>query len=167
VCENNGYAITTSLLASHAQTNITKRAQSYAMPGVSVDGQDVESVYAAASEAVGRARGGGGPTLIEAKTYRFDEHEAGLVVRGKPYRAIEEVERCKTQCDPIVLFRKKLLKNGFREAELESIESEAVAAVQEAIRFAEGSPFPEPSTLYDYMYSNPILYPPKSRLFTV
>src|ERR1700733_12257316 len=72
VCENNGYAITTSLARSHAQTSIAKRAESYGMPGIAIDGQDFLAVYAAASEAASRARRGEGPTLIEAKTYRFD-----------------------------------------------------------------------------------------------
>src|SRR5277367_3274508 len=73
-CENNGYAITTSLARSHGQPNIAKRAEAYGMPGVSVDGQNAGAVYEVTQEAVLRARRGEGPTLIEAMTYRFDEH---------------------------------------------------------------------------------------------
>jgi acetoin:2,6-dichlorophenolindophenol oxidoreductase subunit alpha len=77
LCENNGYAITTSVARSHAQPDIAKRADSYGMPGVVVDGQDLLAVYEAVSKAAARARRGDGPTLIEAKTYRFDEHVVG------------------------------------------------------------------------------------------
>src|SRR5690349_21225627 len=101
LCENNGYAITTSLSASHAQTRLAKRAESYGMPGVSVDGQDVGAVYAAASQAVQRARNAQGPTLIEAMTYRFDEHNVGLAIPGKPYRAAEEIAEQRATRDPI------------------------------------------------------------------
>lgn len=157
-CENNGYAITTSLARSHAQTDIAKRAQAYGMPGVTLDGQDVRAVYAAASEAVARARRGEGPTLIEAKTYRFDEHNVGLIVPGEPYRTAAEIEEYKTRRDPIVMFRAVLLAEGC-SGELAAIEAEVAAAVEEAIRFGEDSPVPEPASLYDYMYSNPIGYP--------
>src|SRR5580658_6155329 len=76
-CENNGYAITTSVAMSHAQPSIAKRAAGYGLLGVEVDGQQVSAVYDATSAAVARARSGHGPTLIEAKTYRFDEHQVG------------------------------------------------------------------------------------------
>jgi pyruvate dehydrogenase E1 component alpha subunit len=157
-CENNGYAITTSLARSHAQTDIAKRAQAYGMPGVTVNGQDVRAVYAATSEAVARARRGDGPTLIEAKTYRFDEHNVGLIIPGEPYRTAAEIEEYKTRRDPVVMFRAVLLAEGYGD-ELAAIEAEVTAAVEEAIRFGEDSPMPEPATLYDYMYSHPIDYP--------
>jgi TPP-dependent pyruvate/acetoin dehydrogenase alpha subunit len=159
LCENNGYALTTSLESSHGQPNIAKRAEGYGMRGIAVDGQDVRVVYAAASDAVGRARGGQGPTLIEAKTYRFDEHEVGLVVPGKPYRTAEEVQHQTTHRDPILLYRQELLDTGFSEAELGAIEADVTAAVLEAIQFAEESPLPNPATLHDYLYSNPISRP--------
>lgn len=163
LCENNGYAISTSLAASHAQTSIAKRADAYGMPGVVVDGQDVTAVYDATHEAVERARRGEGPTLIEAKTYRFDEHQVLLYVPGVPYRSAEEVAEYRNNRDPIALFRRVLLADGHCEAELSEIENEVAQAVAEAIRFAEESPLPDPATLYDYMYSQPINYPPKSR----
>src|SRR5580658_3224070 len=77
LCENNGYAITTSLASSHGQPDIALRASGYGMCGLTVDGQQVSAVYDATSAAVARARSGHGPTLIEAKTYRFDEHQVG------------------------------------------------------------------------------------------
>jgi pyruvate dehydrogenase E1 component alpha subunit len=160
LCENNGYAITTSIARSHGQPNIAKRAEAYGMPGIVVDGQDVGAVHAVTAEAVARARRGEGPTLIEAQTYRFDEHQVGLFIRGTPYRSRQEVERYKTQRDPIALFKKALLAAGQGAQQVQAIEDEVVAEVREAIRFAEDSPMPDPATLYDYMYSNPILYPP-------
>ena len=158
VCENNGYAITTSVARSHGQTDIAKRAEGYGMPGVSVDGQSFVAVYEAAAEAVARARGGDGPTLLEAKTYRFDEHQVGLFIRS-PYRAASEVEEFRAHRDPIVLYRRVLLEEGFTESELAEFESEVASAIQEAIRFAEESAFPDPATLYDYLNSDTPLDP--------
>jgi TPP-dependent pyruvate/acetoin dehydrogenase alpha subunit len=155
LCENNGYAITTSLQSSHGQPNIAKRADGYGMPGVSLDGQDVSMVYEMTQAAVARARRGEGPTLIEARTYRFDEHQVGLIVPGKPYRSAEEVQLQKSQRDPVALFRVVLEDGGFDGSELTAIETEVAAAVGAAIRFAEESPWPDPSTLYDYLYSSP------------
>jgi acetoin:2,6-dichlorophenolindophenol oxidoreductase subunit alpha len=154
-CENNGYAITTSLALSHGQPSIAARASAYGIPGVVVDGQDVTAVFEVTDEAVKRARRGDGPTLIEAKTYRYDEHNVGLLVPGKPYRPPEEVEEYRTQRDPIPLFRDVLLQNGVADGDLTRIENEVAYAVQDAIRFAQESPLPSPDTLFDYMYSNP------------
>ncbi len=156
LCENNRYAITTSLESSHAQPNVARRADAYAMPGVTVDGQDVRAVFEATRDAVARARRGEGPTLIEAKTYRFLEHEVGMVVPGKSYRPDEEVKEYRTHHDPVALFRQALAGEDFREAELKGIEDEAIAAVEEAVRFAEASPLPDPATLFDYLYSHPV-----------
>lgn len=159
LCENNGYAITTSIERSHGQPDIAKRAGSYGMPGVAVDGQNVEAVFEAASAAARRARAGEGPTLIEAKTYRFDEHSVRLFVPGKPYRTPDEVERHKQSRDPVKLFAQALLDAGFDSAEMTAIETEVAQAVAEAIAYAEAGELPDPATLYDYMYSNPIGYP--------
>lgn len=153
VCENNGYAITTSLAQSHAQTSIAKRAESYGMPGVTVDGQDVRVVYEAANTAVQRARRGEGPTLIEAQTYRFDEHNVGLLIPGKPYRAAEEVDQYQKNRDPIALFRQHLLRDRLSAAELTAIDQEVEAAVKEAILFGESSPVPDAADLYQHLFS--------------
>lgn len=154
-CENNGYAIVTSLASSHGQPSIAARAQAYGMPGVAVDGQDVTAVYEATLEATARARRGEGPTLIEAKTYRYDEHNVGLLVPGKPYRSAAEVEEYRTRRDPIALFRQYLLQDGFTVTQLSAVETEVAAAVSEAIRFAHESPLPSADKLYEYMYSEP------------
>jgi pyruvate dehydrogenase E1 component alpha subunit len=155
LCENNGYAITTSLAMSHAQTNIAKRADAYGMPGHRVDGQDLQAVYEITGQAVLRARRGEGPTLIEAITYRFEEHQAGLIIPGRPYRSPEEIAQHKGR-DPISLYRRALLKEGVSAQKLTEIEDEVATTVAEAIRFADESPLPDPATLGDYMYSDPI-----------
>jgi len=148
LCENNGYALTTSVPRSHAQQSIARRAEAYAIPGVEVDGQDVQAVYAATTAAVARARGGGGPTLIEARTYRFDEHNVGLLVPGVPYRTREEIEVQKQQRDPLVLYRDVLARDHEISGDsLDNIEREAKAEVDAAVRFAEESPFPDPGEL--------------------
>jgi TPP-dependent pyruvate/acetoin dehydrogenase alpha subunit len=159
VCENNGFAITTSVERSHGQPSIARRADSYGIPGVCVDGQDVCAVYAATKDAVSRARRGAGPTLIEAKTYRFDEHQVGLIVKT-PYRAEAEIQDYKASRDPIVLYRHALALDDFTEEELKAVEQEVVEAVKVAVQFAEESPLPDPASLYDYMFSQPI--PPRA-----
>ena len=155
-CENNGYALTTSVASSHAQPSIARRADSYGMPGVVVDGQDILQTFEATRTAAERARGGLGPTLIEAATYRFDEHEVGLVVPGAPYRSEEEVAHYRAHRDPIAIYRSQLSTAGVAESELRAIEAEVTEEVSEAVRFARNSPPPEPSTLFDYLYSNPL-----------
>jgi acetoin:2,6-dichlorophenolindophenol oxidoreductase subunit alpha len=165
LCENNGYAITTSVVRSHGQTNIALRAQGYGMPGLAVDGQDVRAVYQATSDAVMRARRGEGPTLIEARTYRFDEHNVNLRVGSKnPYRPPAEVEHYRAERDPISLFRRALLASAVEETELQTIEAEVAAAVAEAIRFADESPLPDPEALYDFLYVNPQSQPSRPKV---
>lgn len=155
-CENNRYAITTPLVKSHGQPDIAKRAEGYGIPGVIVDGQDVDAVYAATQTAVERARRGEGPTLIEAKTYRFEEHQVGLKVYGDTYRPVAEVEDYKANRDPLLLYQSVLLNAGWSEAELQAIEAEVTQTVADAIHFAETSDDPDPADLGKYMYSNPI-----------
>lgn len=156
LCENNRYALTTPLAKSHGQPSIARRAESYGMCGVAVDGQDLRAVYDATNAAVTRARGGEGPTLIESKTYRFVEHEVGLVVPGEPYRPAEEIEEFTTHRDPVVLYRQTLAEAGFLESELLAIEHEVGLEVREAIEFGEASPLPKAETLFEYLYSNPV-----------
>lgn len=158
-CENNLYAATTKAINTHGQPDIAKRADGYGIPGVIVDGQDADAVYQAAHVAVERCRQGEGPTLIEAKTYRFDEHCAGLTI-PVPYRTDEELENRKATQDPIVLYKTALLSSAdINESELLLIEEAVTEEVVEAVAFAEESPFPELTSVYDYMYSNPIHYP--------
>jgi len=162
-CENNRYAVTTSAASSHGQPEIWKRAQGYGIPGHTVDGQRVLAVYEVTQSAVDRARRGEGPTLIEAKTYRFDEHQVGLSTHGEPYRSSEEVRNYVRNHDPLRLFKPELLKSGVTESEIQAMEEEAGEAVARAIEFAQQSPLPEPGDVYQYMYVNPINYPPLHR----
>ena len=156
-CENNGYAVTTSVAQSHGQPDIAKRAEGYGMPGIIVDGQDVEAVYKVVQEAVDHARAGGGPTLIEAKTYRFDEHSNRLAIPIK-YRAEEEVAHWRGTRDPIALYREVLLAHHPLTA-IEEIEAAVTRLAEKAVQFAKDSPEPEMQDLIDSMYSNPINFP--------
>ena len=153
LCENNLYAATTAAKDTHGQPDVARRADGYGIPGVVVDGQEVESVYAAVESAVQRARRGDGPTLIEAKTYRFDEHCIGLFIKGA-YRAEEEVAFYKKDRDPIAIYRARLL-GGLTEDEIRTVESDVAQGIAEAVEFAKSSPFPARESLYDNMYSNP------------
>src|SRR5579859_3028426 len=111
LCENNGYAVTTPASYSVAVHDIAARAQSYDIPGAVVDGQDPIAVYEVVSEAVKRARAGQGPSLVEAKTYRFRHHAEGPLFDMLNYRSEEELMRWKGR-DPLVLLRTRLLESG-------------------------------------------------------
>jgi len=154
-CENNGYAAVTPAVATHGQPDVSRRAEGYGLPGVTVDGQDFHAVHAATRDAVARARRGDGPTLIEAKTYRFDEHCVGLFINGS-YRPKEEIERYKTERDPIALLRARWLQRGQRETELVQQEATARRLVDAAVAFAKDSPLPAPETAFDLVHASPI-----------
>jgi len=157
LCENNQYAVTTSYRDTVAVENISDRAQAYNMPGVLVDGQDVMAMYEVTKEAVTRGRSGLGPTLIEARTYRYREHSEALErILREEYRKEEEVAEWLKR-DPIDLFRALLVDEGIvPEAEIDKLESEIHDAVEEALEFARESPYPEPDELFEDMYADPI-----------
>jgi TPP-dependent pyruvate/acetoin dehydrogenase alpha subunit len=159
-CENNRYAVTTSVATSHGQPDIAKRADGYGIPGIIVDGQDVTAVHEVTLASVDRARRGEGPTLIEAKTYRFDEHQVGLDIIGEQYRSAAEVQDYIRNHDPLALFKNVLLESGFTESELRELVQEVNDAVTRAIDFGRRSALPNPDDVYKYMYVNPINYPP-------
>jgi len=125
------------------------------VPGVIVDGQDFDAVFKATEAAVARARRGEGPTLIEAKTYRFDEHCVGLFIKGG-YRSAEEVNQFKNERDPVTLFRTALLEGGMSESALVEIEGEALKQIEEAVAFAKESAFPDPEEAFELIHANPI-----------
>jgi len=154
-CENNGYAAVTPAATTHGQPDVSRRADGYGLPGVTVDGQDFDAVYSQTQKAVTRARDGGGPTLIEAKTYRFDEHCVGLFINGS-YRSKEEVERYKTERDPIALFRARLLERGRSEADLINTQAEARRLVEAAVAFAKQSPCSDPESAFDLVHASQI-----------
>jgi pyruvate dehydrogenase E1 component alpha subunit len=152
VCENNEYGEFTPRSKTMAITDIVDRAVGYGMPGVIVDGMDVVAVHEAAAEAVARARTGGGPSLIEAKTYRFYNHH-GVQNLGLKYRADSEVAEWKER-DPIFSFEARLVELGTATpAAIEAVWDQLRADIDAAIAFAEASPFPELDQLMVDVYS--------------
>ncbi len=153
VCQNNCYAEFTPTSESTAVRDIAVRAQGYNMPGAVVDGNDVLGVYEAASAAVARAKRGEGPTLIEAKTYRWEGHVVGEQAFIGEYRPADEVEAAKQRC-PIVLFAQKMLATGFvDQGELDRIASEVQREITAAVEFAQASPLPEPQEALDDLFA--------------
>jgi acetoin:2,6-dichlorophenolindophenol oxidoreductase subunit alpha len=153
LCENNGYAIYTPQAQTTSVANIAQRAKAYDMPGVIVDGQDALAVHDAVCMAVARARAGQGPTLVEAKTYRYCEHsEFGEAAEPPAYRAHAEVAQWKNR-DPIDIHIARLLASGdLTASELEAIRSEVRAEVDAAVAFAQCSPAPEPHMLLEDVF---------------
>ena len=146
LCENNRYAMGTSLERALAETEIWKFGRAYNMPGEPVDGMDVLAVRDVVAQAVARARGDGAPSLIEARTYRFRGHSMRDPA-GAVYRTKEEVEREKLR-DPIVLFRERALKaRWLSEDDVREIDKSASDLVDEAVAFADASPEPPDSEL--------------------
>jgi acetoin:2,6-dichlorophenolindophenol oxidoreductase subunit alpha len=157
-CENNEYGEFTRRDKTMAITDIVDRAQGYGMPGVIVDGMDAVAVYEAAGEAIARARAGKGPTLVEAKTYRFYNHH-GVQNLGLKYRPDSEVEVWK-QRDPIFTLEARLAALNVMSAD------EATAAwdvqraeIADAIEFAEASPLPNKDQLMEDVYTKMIPVP--------
>lgn len=150
VCENNQYGMSTSVERALSVENVADRAAAYGMPGTVVDGNDVLSVYEAVCDAVERARQGEGPSLIEAKTYRWRGHS-----RSDPeaYRTRDEVEAWKSRC-PVRSFGARLVANTMLEPEdLESMEAEVLAEIEAAVEFAEVSPEPRMEDIMEGVYA--------------
>lgn len=151
VCENNQFATEIAFSYASRNTDVWKRADSYGIPGVCVDGNDVVAVFDAAGEALARARAGGGPTLIECKTYRTRAHAEGM--RDGGYRTVDEVEAWKAR-DPIKQFSARVLGDGLATpVELDAIAQEVRAMVEDAAEFAKNSPFPEGATATHFVYA--------------
>jgi TPP-dependent pyruvate/acetoin dehydrogenase alpha subunit len=151
ICENNQYAASTHISLTTKIKNIADRAAAYGMLGRVVDGMDALAVYESAQEAVERARAGGGPTLLEYKTYRYMGHS-----RGDPgnYRSREELEQWRGR-DPIPLFRQRLIDTfGMEEEALIVVEERCQAEVEAAIQAAQAAPEPAPEKLYQSVYAN-------------
>lgn len=150
VCENNLYAGAQRYEEHTKASNIADRAAGYAMPGVVVDGNDALAVYESAVEARERAAAGSGPTLIEYKTYRWRGHgEADLQI----YQPKEEIAAWQALC-PIPKLRGEMLAQGLiSEDELQELEDRIDAIVHDAIRFAEESPYPEPSEALEDLFA--------------
>ncbi len=153
VCENNQYAISVAQNRSSSITDVYIRKEAYGIQGCKVDGNDVTAVYEAARDAVQRARKGEGPTLLECKTYRWRGHYEGEADRTFTYRTREEIEKWKKKC-PIEAFQKRLLEEGtFSQTDFDQIDVEVKQEIEEAIRFANDSPFPEPEDALQGLYA--------------
>jgi len=156
ICENNLYGMSVPIWKATKLPEIAERAKAYGIPGKVVDGMDVLAVRSAVAEAVERARNGGGPSLIECKTYRYYGHS-----RSDPrvYRTREE-EQAWRERDPIDRLERLLVERGIcTEAEVETIEQKAEQAVDTAVEFALNSPMPSPDELYEDVYA-PTEYAP-------
>lgn len=146
VIENNQYAMGTSVTRSSSETALYKRGQSFRIPGAEVDGMNVLAVRAAMDKAVAEARQGGGPVLLEMKTYRYRGHSMSDPAK---YRTKEEVKKVREEHDPIDQMKNRLMdQHGMSEADLKALDKEIKASVAEAADFAQNSPEPAPSELY-------------------
>lgn len=149
ICENNNYAMGTSVERTSNVYDIYKLADAYEMPADSIDGMSPEAVHDGIIRAVNRARQGDGPTLLEIKTYRYKGHSMS---DPQKYRSKEEVEEYK-QRDPIETSRQNLIERfGVTEQEIEVINERVKAQVEESVRFAEESPWPDDSELLKDVY---------------
>lgn len=149
VCENNGFGISVPVWQSTSVKDISVRSAAYDIPGVTVDGNDVEAVDQAFSEALSRAKEGKGPSLIECKTYRWLGHWTG---DPQIYRTREEVEAWKAKC-PIKRYRQRLLEQGFFTVEeLDIMEADARQEADDAADFALNSPEPDPDRVLEDVF---------------
>ena len=151
VCENNGYAVNTRAQDAIAIDEIYKRAACYSMPGMAVDGNDVEAVYNAAAGFVARAREGKGPSFLECRTYRWHGHfETRMPMEARP---AAEVAEWKAK-DPIPAFAAKLLSRSIvKQSDLDQVNTRILAQVEDAVKFAVDSPFPAPEDALEDVYS--------------
>ena len=146
VIENNRYAMGTSVTRSSATTDLSKRGLSFNIPGEQVDGMDVRAVRAAGQEAVTWCREGRGPYILEMLTYRYRGHSMSDPAK---YRSREEVQKMRTEHDPIEQVRSRLVGNGMAsEDELKKIDAAVRDLINEAAEFATNNPEPDPSELY-------------------
>ena len=156
ICENNLYATATALKNVTRNPEIASRAAAYGIPGIAVDGNDAIAVWAAMKEAADRARAGGGPALIEAKTYRTVGHHEGDTVTGT-YRTQAEVDEWAARC-PLKALKKRLIEDYeiCSAQNLTEIDLDIDAIVGKALDFARASPEPDPSTFARHVFAEPI-----------
>lgn len=149
VCENNGYAMGTSVQRTTNQLDIYKIGEAFDMPSAPVDGMSTEKVHDAFEEAVARARKGDGPTFLEIRTYRYRGHSMSDPAK---YRSKEEVEEYKSK-DPIEMVKGEIIKKKWAsEDDLEALEDRLMEQIDDSVKFAEESPFPSEDDLYKDVY---------------
>jgi pyruvate dehydrogenase E1 component alpha subunit len=150
VCENNQFAESTPWTYHCSATSIADRAGAYNMPGVLVQGDDVIAVMEAAEEAIARAQRGDGPSLIEARTWRYFGHFEGDQIT---YRTAEQTTDYRQQHDPLTLFATQAIERKLLTKEdIERIEQDAAKQVDAAVEFAEKSPLPAPEECLTHVY---------------
>jgi pyruvate dehydrogenase E1 component alpha subunit len=150
IIENNQYGMGTSVARASATTDLYKRGASFDIPGRRVDGMDVRAVKAAGDQAVDWGRTGNGPTILEMLTYRYRGHSMSDPAK---YRSKEEVDKMRTEHDPIEQVRSRMLKKGFAsEDALKKLDAEVRAVVNEAAEFATNDAEPDPAELYTDVY---------------
>jgi pyruvate dehydrogenase E1 component alpha subunit len=150
VCENNKYAMSMDIAQAMAVDSVADRAAAYAMPGITVDGNDLPAVAAAAKDAVSRARAGEGPTLLECRTYRIRGHSKS---DRNLYRTKDEIEAWRA-ADPIARLSAEVLEAGLLgKGELDDIEAAATRDIEAALEFARTSPDPDPAQLTRDVYA--------------
>lgn len=150
IVENNQMAMGTQVERSSAETELERRGSGYNMPYRSFDGNDIDEVVEVVGEATQRARDGKGPTYLVANTYRFRGHSMSDAMK---YRSKEELEKARLR-DPIVLYQQRLIQhNLLSDEQIAAIEDECRQIVDEAVKFADTSPNPEPSAIYEDVYS--------------
>jgi len=151
VCENNGFAESTPFGYHCAAKNISDRAVAYDMPGITVDGSDFFSVYEAAEQAIGRARRGDGPSLIECLGFRYYGHFI-----GDPMIYVTEEDQQRNRArDPIETFKKRVLEHELlSEEEMSEIDGKLVADIEEAVEFGRESPLPDIKEVLTDVYVN-------------
>ncbi|GAN99012.1 pyruvate dehydrogenase E1 component alpha subunit [Komagataeibacter xylinus NBRC 13693] len=145
VLENNRYGMGTSVERASASKELWRNGEPWGIPGMHVDGMDVEAVRAAAAEAVAHCRAGRGPVLLEVDTYRYRGHSMSDPAK---YRQRSEVDEVRRNHDPIDRVRRELLERGVAESELKSMDDKVKAVVLDAAEFAQTSPEPDPSELW-------------------
>lgn len=149
ICENNNYAMGTSVARTSNVTDIYKLGAGFDMPSAVVDGMNPESVHDAIAEAVKRAREKGGPTLLEIKTYRYKGHS---ISDPQKYRTKDEVDEYKSK-DPIAILKKNILDNNYASEDvLNEIDARCEEVVANSVKFAEESPFPDDDEVLKDVY---------------
>jgi pyruvate dehydrogenase E1 component alpha subunit len=151
VCENNLYGVNTPMSYAIAGGDILRRALAYDMPGKAIDGNDVVAVHETAGEMVARARAGEGPGFLECKTYRWRGHfEIDMIPDLRP---VAEIESWKEKC-PVARLERKLLKEGIlTRQDIEAMDIQLMARIEDAVKYALESPLPAPEDALENIYS--------------
>ncbi|MAF28561.1 MAG: pyruvate dehydrogenase (acetyl-transferring) E1 component subunit alpha [Croceicoccus sp.] len=156
VCENNLYGMSTPVADAVPVKDLADRAKAYAMKSIIVDGQDVDAVEKAVTEAVDHARSGKGPVFVETKTYRYGDHAVNMGRNLTPRQGEEEQWKAR---DPLVIYRQRLEEEGVDPAVLDTIESETADEVADAIKYARDADYPQAEEAFDDVFTDRLPVP--------